>query len=104
VTATQPRPEPDVVELLARILRDGADLAGAECIGNPDPFDPPGPVEPLDDVEYRHRAAAAICARCPVLDRCTDWAQSQPADGMVRAGHLPITPRPPGRPRKDTAA
>ena len=88
------------VALLAAILEGTASLPDAACtVAPPGIFDAAAPGEPLVDVRYRHRAALGYCGRCDALDACRTWAQTQPADGMVRAG-IPPTFRTIGRPKK----
>ena len=66
-------------------LAGAPSLPGARCRGRSHLFDgTDGP-----DGE-RTRQAAAMCRRCPALDRCAEWADSQPAkrlDGVI-AGRL----------------
>ena len=90
------RREGGVVDLLAAILSDTADLSGALCVGSPELFDPPAPYEDAADARYRHQHAEALCHRCPALERCRDWASTRRDDGAVLAAQVP---RLPGRPR-----
>lgn len=84
------RSEPGLLPLLAEVLEGTADLSGAACAGRPELFDEAGPDEDVQTVRYRHQAAARICARCPALDRCRRWAESQKdLGGMVVAGRAP---------------
>lgn len=45
-------------------------LTGAACVGHAHLFDAEHDDEPRPDRNARHRAAAEICARCPVLAAC----------------------------------
>lgn len=60
-------------------------LPGASCRGRPHLFDgtdgPDGP---------RTQQAAALCHRCPALERCSEWAEAQPLRSLsgVIAGRL----------------
>ncbi|WP_168702110.1 WhiB family transcriptional regulator [Gordonia paraffinivorans] len=84
------RREPGLLPLLAEILEGTANLSGAACAGRPELFDEPGADEDAQTVRYRHRAAVRICARCPALDRCRQWASAQKdLGGMVVAGRKP---------------
>ena len=80
------------VTLLARILRGTPHLSGAACIGNSELFDT---VEPLDA-----EPALTLCARCPALEPCRTWADSQPRNTLsgVVAGQIRL--RPDQRPKK----
>ncbi|MGW6034706.1 WhiB family transcriptional regulator [Gordonia terrae] len=100
----QTRREAGPIALLAEILRGTDSLTGAACIGSPELFDPRDPREDSDAAEYRHRAAAQLCARCPVFDACLAWSDSRSDQAhAVTAGRIP---RAPGRPPKggETAA
>ena len=94
------RREGGVVDLLEAILRDTADLSGAACVGSAELFDPPAPYEDAADTRYRHANAEALCHRCPVLDRCRDWAAQRRTDGSVVAARSPGLH---GRPRSGVA-
>jgi len=77
-------------------------LPGAKCRGRPHLFDPPGDREHADTVTARHRQAAALCTRCPALDRCRAWLDSLPPSRRpsgVIAGQV-TEPRRPGRPKR----
>ncbi|MGP3708770.1 WhiB family transcriptional regulator [Gordonia paraffinivorans] len=53
-------------------------------------FDEARDDEDIDNVRYRHHAAARICSTCPALDRCRAWAETQPhLAGSVIAGRKP---------------
>lgn len=89
-----------LVGLLEAILTDTADLSGALCVGSAELFDPRDPYEDAADARYRHENAEALCHRCPVLERCRDWASTRRDDGAVVAAQVP---RLPGRPRSGAA-
>lgn len=89
---------PGVVSLLIEIFSEVPNLAGALCAGREALFDPPGEQEPSETVEYRHKAAVAVCGRCPVRQRCETWAArerglSQSVTGGRRPA-LPVRGRP----------
>ncbi|EOM74617.1 WhiB family transcriptional regulator [Rhodococcus rhodnii] len=89
------------VDLLGQILADQPALSGAACSGRPELFDLERDDETAEDRHYRHAAAKQLCAQCPVIDACATTTRTA---GVV-AGRLVGNPsRPPGRPRKDTAA
>lgn len=70
---------------LVGTLRTVPALPGARCRGRADEFDgDDGP-----DGE-RTRRAAALCARCPALTACAEWAARQPENSLegVIAGRL----------------
>lgn len=85
--------------LLLNVLSGVPRLDGALCIGRADLFDPKAEHEDRLTVAERHDRARAVCAGCPALDACTEWAQDQPLDGQVLAG----TVMRPGR-RREAAA
>ncbi|MAU83881.1 MAG: transcriptional regulator [Gordonia sp.] len=98
----QKRREPGIVSLLAEVLQAVPALPDAACVGSADLFDPRANGEAVEDATYRHQRAAALCARCPVLDACRSWADTQPdLDRSVIGGRLPDQP---GRPRKGVRA
>lgn len=90
--------------LLEQVLRGTTDLAGAACVGRSALFDAAALDEDLDELEYRHETARRLCQACPVLDRCTSWADEQPATDMVLAARIPSKTSRPRKPRKDSAA
>lgn len=66
-------------------LAGAPSLPGARCRGRSHLFD--GTDGPHGE---RTRQAAALCRRCPALERCSDWADGQPdkaLDGVI-AGRL----------------
>lgn len=72
------RYEPGVVALLEHILVGTRPLPGAACVGSAAVlFDPPRRDEPHDQREYRRRAAAQLCRRCPERLRCPARVESQ---------------------------
>lgn len=75
--------EQGVVPLLEAILRDLPKLSGAACVGSGPLFDPRELGEPGEEVDARHTAAARLCARCPVIEQCDEWAAGEP---RLRAG------------------
>lgn len=64
-------------------------LPGAACVGRYDAF---------DAADSDPTSALAICASCPALARCREWAAAQtwPA-GIVVAGHITQPRRRPAR-------
>lgn len=89
------RPEPGPVPLLVAILDGIPALPDAACRGHERLFDPPTGHERPEDTAQRHHAAAKLCAQCPALEPCRQWAQTQrPYSGVV-GGRVPT---PPGRP------
>lgn len=64
------RYEPGVVALLEYILAGTVSLPRAACVGSAVLFDPPRRDESHDDRQYRRRAAAQLCGRCPERLRC----------------------------------
>ncbi|MGW8931904.1 WhiB family transcriptional regulator [Gordonia terrae] len=53
------------------------------CIGNADLFDHDKlPTETPEQRTERLAAAVATCERCPVLDACRRWAESQPSNSF----------------------
>lgn len=82
--------------LLAAILAGTGGLEGAACRGDHALFDPRDhdhdetPVQAYE----RHTGALRICQRCPVIDRCRVWAESESTHGGARgvlAGQIPRT-------------
>lgn len=76
-------------------------LDGAACLGMWEAFDPADTGETEQDVDYRHRTAMGICARCPALSACRTWVDSLPPrqrPGGVTAGRINPTPSEKGIP------
>lgn len=63
---------------LSRVLGALPDLAGALCVGRSGLFDSPEPGADRELAEYQKARALSLCARCPVLDACTEWLNSLP--------------------------
>jgi hypothetical protein len=71
------KPEFDVVDLLAEILRGAPALPGAACVGRPGLFE--------GNTEQDRRQAAELCnTRCPTanFDRCRAWAETAPHNSL----------------------
>lgn len=68
-----------IERLLAEILAGTGGLEDAACRGHHELFDPRDHDrnETPEQAHVRHTAAAAICQACPVLDRCTIWAEGE---------------------------
>lgn len=64
--------------LLAAILAGTADLSGAACVGCAPAFDAPATDEGVEEATERHRYALRVCAHCPVVSACRDWAAGRP--------------------------
>ncbi len=89
--------------LLAEILRGTPRLTNAACVDSPGLFDARDRDELSEDADYRHRAALNMCMRCPAIDACSEWADTQrDQNSFVIAGRRPHNT--PGRPPKETAA
>ena len=98
------RREAGEIALIAEILRELPNLAGATCVGSAELFDAKGRDEEHESVRYRHTAAAELCRVCPARAACTAWAATQPdQQTSVIAGQVPALPGTVGRPRKDAA-
>jgi WhiB family redox-sensing transcriptional regulator len=94
-------PRADAVTLLAEILRGTPPLPGAACVGQGDLFD-------YRDDE-NHAKAITLCQRCPALDACRQWADSQPrahisgvVAGEIRKPVIHRDTRGPYRPKRGT--
>lgn len=72
------RAEAGLLPLLLAIFDNLPDLRGASCAGHGDLFDPRTTSEPTTVGHQRHAQALAMCAGCPVRQRCRDWALTQP--------------------------
>ncbi|NKS20857.1 hypothetical protein GS467_06485 [Rhodococcus hoagii] len=79
-------------------------LRGAACVGRHELFDAELDREPAQARSRRHRAAQAICARCPVITAC-DQVAKEHADSIagVWAGEVRNAAGKPGRPRKEAS-
>lgn len=87
--------------LLVSVLSGLPRLDGAACSGRWSLFEPQRDNEPRGDVIERHDAAEILCAACPALTACRDWAEDEPHDGSVVAGRSSARFR--GRPHSEVA-
>ncbi len=87
--------------LLINVLTGLPRFDGAACSGRWSIFEPQRDGERRDDVLERHHDAEQLCATCPALAPCRDWADGEPLDGSVIGGRS--TARFPGRPHHDAA-
>lgn len=78
-------------------------LRGAACVGRHELFDAELDREPAQARSRRHRAAQAICARCPVIGACRQVAnEHHESIAGVWAGEVRNAAGKPGRPQKET--
>lgn len=69
---------------LAELLAGHDRWDGAACLGQWALFDPKGDREGDDEFHARVQRAQAVCSRCPILERCRDFAAN--ARPKERAG------------------
>lgn len=92
-------------KLLTKVLWRLPKLTDAACAGRSELFDARDPDEDAESAEYRHHRAAALCRTCPVLDACSEYADTDNSKARhVIAGRIPSPPATAGRPRKETSA
>ena len=77
-------PWPRVKEV-SNLAPAAAWTAEAACAGQWSTFDPSPPEETRAELNVRVASAAKICAACPVLDRCREYARtaSPPVTGIL---------------------